>query len=144
MSDTTQSEHRGWEIEDHWNPHPLDDPDFSFTEGAESSGGGFWVLLLLAVVGALLLYVVNLWLSPPRVTFQAPTALYAQTLEAEAESRMLSSGSVIAWDGRHASVAPGWTVTCIAMDAKRKIIAPNYAAPFCRQQFQQHRLTPAP
>lgn len=69
MSD--QVEHRGWEIDNSYNQHYLDDADFVFNGDGEK-GSWFWVIAVLAIGLSAGLWLLGKWLEPPAVSFPPP------------------------------------------------------------------------
>jgi len=67
-----QGEHRGWEIENDYHPHYLDDASFVFDGEEERSSSWFGVALLLAGALCASAWALDKWLEPPPVVFPPP------------------------------------------------------------------------
>lgn len=121
---TDQAEYRGWEIEDNYREHFLDDPDVDLTDFSEGNSGYFvasMVILLVAIVG---LYALNLWLKPPMVTFQPVTP---PIIQHDAPKSF--------W----AQVDNTWRVSCVYGNIKAKTLRPNYENPNCAPEAAKKR-----
>jgi hypothetical protein len=80
---TDNTEHRGWEIEDNYEPHPLDDPDYDIARhGQEGCGARFYSLLAFAgLLGGSLLGL-HWYLQPPIVKFPTPVVVVENPVSA--------------------------------------------------------------
>lgn len=77
-----ETEHRGWEIENNYHEHWLDDPTYDLAEDAIEDGNTGVIVLAVLVVALLVgSYLMGKWLAPPQVTFKiappiSPPAYY--------------------------------------------------------------------
>ena len=122
MSDTT--EQRGWEIEDSYQQHELDDPytdvATSLVEGRSWLIGG---LLVFLVTGVFCLYGMKLWLTPPTIVFKSPSPV------------IVSYESQGIWG----MVTSEWRLSCLYFNGGEKIVRPNYDSPYCTAEAAKKR-----
>lgn len=75
------AERRGWELEESFQRHSLDDPGVVF-ESEKESTFWLWGLILLGVVLAIATYLLGIWLQPPPVVFRAPVPPFTESVPA--------------------------------------------------------------
>ena len=105
-----QEEHRGWEIENHYQQHFLDDPDYSLTDSAEGSSSVFFILIAILLICGLGVYGLNRYLEPPTVKFPA-----------------------VAVPNMYLQFPEDYRVTCIYIDMMKRIARPNWENPNCHK-----------
>lgn len=110
------AEHRGWEIEDDYRQHYMDDPNWDLAEDAESLDNKFIAFMIVVGVVVLGIYAIHLWLSPPIVKFPA----MGQPLQT--------------WP-----INQQWQAQCLAVDGKALTVQPNYHNPECQKKFMEAR-----
>lgn len=66
-----EPERRGWDIENDYHQHFLDDADFVI-DGEEEEVRWFWAIAALAILLCIGVWLLGKWLEPPPVVFSPP------------------------------------------------------------------------
>ena len=118
---TDQEEHRGWEIEDNYSQHWLDNPDYDLAEDEiEGVSWKFYAVMAMTLALAVGSVLLNSWLAPPPVVFRPPV-IYVTAI-----------GSQQATDQAPALTLNDFSIYCVEIDGYKRIIKPNWANPNCR------------
>lgn len=120
-----QIEHRGWEIEDNYHEHFLDDPEVDLAgDFSEGNSGVFVGSIIALAVLVIAFWGLKLWIAPPVVYFRPALPPIIQHD---------APGSF--W----AQIDKTWRVSCVYGKIETKTLRPYYENPNCTPEAAKKR-----